>query len=193
MSIIQNNAKIVSTCGQRLIALKKFVKTKTAMTVSGKQMKLADLTAIYQAAIDTRTALVPQRAAFEESLAARDSAEVLRRATDKALKAWVVNEFGANSQEAQEFGFLPTKIGEASAATKATAVEKSLATRVARGTKGKRQREKIKGTIVAPAAPAVPAITAPAATPAASVTASASSTNGSLNGAPASNGVTASN
>ena len=50
MSIIKNNAKIVSTCGQRLIALKKFVKTKTAMKVSGEPMKLADLTAIYQAA-----------------------------------------------------------------------------------------------------------------------------------------------
>ena len=193
MPIIKDNAKIVSTCGQRLIALKKFVKTKTAMTVGGEQMKLADLTAIYQAAIDTRTTLVPQRAAYDKALAARDSAEVTRRATDKKLKAWVVNEFGADSQEAQEFGFLPNKIGEASAATKATAVEKSLATRVARGTKGKRQREKIKGTIVAPAAPAVPAITAPAATPAASVTASVSSTNGSLNGAPSSNGVTASN
>ena len=193
MPIIKDNAKIVSTCGQRLIALKKFVKTKTAMTVGGEQMKLADLTAIYQAAINTRTSLVPQRAAYDKALAARDSAEVTRRATDKRLRAWVVNEFGADSQEAQEFGFLPTKIGEASAATKATAVEKSLATRVARGTKGKRQREKITGTIVAPAAPAVPAITAPAATPAASVPVSASSTNGSLNGAPSTNGAAASN
>ena len=113
MSIIKNSSKIVDTCGQRLIALKKYVKTKTAMTAGGEQTKLADLVAIYQAAIDTRTALVPQRAAFNKALAARDSAEVTRQATDKKLKAWVVNEFGADSQEAQEFGFLPTKIGAA--------------------------------------------------------------------------------
>jgi hypothetical protein len=113
MSTIKNNAKIVSSCGQRLIALKKYVKaTKTAMTVSGESMKLADLTAIYQAAIDTRNALVPQRAAYEKALAARDSAEVTRQATDKKLKAWVVNQFGADSEAAQEFGFLPTKVGE---------------------------------------------------------------------------------
>jgi hypothetical protein len=187
MSTIKNNAKIVSSCGQRLIALKKYVKaTKTAMTVSGEPMKLSDLTAIYQAAIDTRTALVPQRAAYEKALAARDSAEVTRQATDKKLKAWVVNQFGANSEEAQEFGFLPTKVGEKTAATKALAVQKVRATRAARGTLGKRQKEKIKGTIVAPAAPAVPAVTTQAAAPAASVTAS---TNGALNGASPSNGV----
>ena len=187
MSTIKNNAKIVSSCGQRLIALKKYVKaTKTAMTVSGESMKLADLTAIYQAAIDTRTALVPQRAAYEKALAARDSAEVTRQATDKKLKAWVVNQFGADSEEAQEFGFLPTKVGEKTAATKALAVQKVRATRAARGTMGKRQKEKIKGTIVAPAAPAEPAVTTQAAAPAASVPAS---TNGALNGPSPSNGV----
>jgi hypothetical protein len=189
MPIIKNNAKVVSLCGQRLIALKKYMKTKTAMTVSGEQMKLADLTDVYQAAIDTRTALVPQRAAYDKALAARDSAEVMRQATDKKLKAWVVNAFGANSQEAQEFGFLPTKVTEKSADTKATAVEKALATRKARGTMGKNQKKHIKGTIVAPAAPAEPAITAPAAASTAGATAS---TNGALNGAPSANGVSGS-
>jgi hypothetical protein len=187
MTIIQNNAKIVDTCGQRLLALKKFVKTKTTITASGEQTKLADLVAIYQAAIETRNALVPSRAAFDKALAARDSAEVARQATDKKLKAWVVNEFGAGSQEAQEFGFLPAKVGEKTADTKALAVLKLRATRTARGTKGKRQKEKIKGTIVAPAAPADPAITVPAATPAASTPAAG----GSLNGAPSANGATA--
>ena len=165
MPIIENNDKVVSLSGQRLNALKKFMKAKAAMTVSGQQMKLADLVAIYQAAIDTRAALVPQRAAFDKALAARDSAEVSRRATDKRLKAWVVNEFGPDSAEAQEFGFLPPKIGAKSAGTKATAAKLSLATREARGTKGKRQKEKIKGTLV-PAAPADPAITATVAAPA---------------------------
>jgi hypothetical protein len=186
MTIIQNNAKIVSACGQRLLALKKFVKTKTAMTVSGETMKLADLTAIYQAGIDTRTQLVPQRAAYKKALAARDSAEVARQATDKKLRAWVVNEFGPDSIEADEFGFLPAKVGEKSAATKATAVLQSKATRVARGTRGKRQKKGIKGTIVVPAAPAVPAITAPAAPAAASAPAA---TPVAPNSAPASNGV----
>src|SRR5271154_2843375 len=90
MPIIKNNAKVVSTCGQRLIALKKYVKTKTAMTVSGEPMKLANLIGVYQASIDTRTELIPLRAAFEKALAARDSAEVARQATDKKLRAWAI-------------------------------------------------------------------------------------------------------
>jgi hypothetical protein len=189
MSITQNNAKIVATCGQRLAALKKHVKTKTAMKVGGDSMKPADIIAAYQAAIDSRAALIPQRASYKAALVARNNAEVTRQAIDKKLKAWVVNEFGADSQEAEEFGFLPTKVTEKSAETKALAVQKGRATREARGTKGKRQKEKIKGTIPDPTAPADPATTAPAASPAASAPAA---TNGALNGASPSNGATAS-
>lgn len=189
MSTNRNNAKIVATCGQRLLALKKHVKTKTTtIKTAGEQTKLADLLAIYQASIDTRNALVPSRAAFDKALAARDRAEVARLATDKKLKAWVVNEFGADSPEAQEFGFLPPKIGAKSVETKALAAEKLRATRVARGTMGKRQKEKIKGTVVAPAAPADPAVTVTAATPAAIAPTKA---DGSLNGAPTTNGAAA--
>jgi hypothetical protein len=139
------------------------------MQINGQPMKPADVIGIYQTCIDTRAELAKQRAAYDAALAARDSAESARLVTDRGLRAWVTGAFGADSQTAQEFGFLSPKIGAKSAATKATAVEKSLATREARGTKGKRQKEKIKGTLVAPAAPAVPAITTPAATPAASV------------------------
>jgi hypothetical protein len=186
MSIEQNNAKIVSTCGQRLAALKKYVKAKTAVTVDGESMKPADLVAAYQAAVDTRAALIPQRASYKKALAARDSAEVTRQVIDKKLKVWVMNQFGATSQVAEEFGFLPTKVAEKSAETKANAVLKMRATRAARGTKGKRQKEKIKGTTTAPAEPADPAATAPAASPAASAPAA---TNGAPTGASSSNGV----
>jgi len=186
MSIKQNNAEVVSACTQRLTALGQYVKAKTPMSINGQPTKPTDVIGIYQAAIDTRSELVKQRAAFNKALEARDSAEQTRLATDQGLRAWVTVTFGATSQEAQEFGFLPHKIGAKSAATKATAVLQSKATRVARGTGGKRQKEKIKGTISAPAAPAVPAITAPAVTPAASATVAMPVAPTS---APASNGV----
>jgi len=170
MSINQNNAKIVSTCNQRIVALGKLVKAKTPMKINGQPMKLADLVGVYQACIDARSEVLSIRAAFDKALDARDGTEITRQATDKGLKAWVLNEFGPTSQEAQELGFLPPKIGAKSAATKAEAVEKLLATRKARLTMGKRQKEKIKGTIVAPTAPADPALTATAATPATTAT-----------------------
>jgi hypothetical protein len=162
------------------------VQAKTTMPINGQPMKLADVIGIYQACIDTRSELVMQRAAFDKALESRDSAEETRQAIDKGLKAWVTGAFGADSKEAKEFGFVTPNPRAKSAATKATAVQKNLATRKARGTLGKRQKEEIKGTIVAPAAPAEPAITTPAALPAASVT---TSTNGALNGASPSNGV----
>ncbi|MGO9000286.1 MAG: hypothetical protein ACLQVI_43725 [Polyangiaceae bacterium] len=189
MSIKQNNAEVVATCTQRLTALGQYVKTKSPMQINGQQMKPTDLTSIYQAAIDTRSELQAQKTAYDKALEARDSAEATRLATDKGLKAWVTGAFGATSKEAQDFGFLPPKIGARSAATKATAVLKVLATREARGTKEKRQKEKIKGTIAAPAAPAVPALTTPAAAPAASVIAP---TPAALPSASTSNGVAAS-
>ena len=187
MSIIQNNAKIVSTCSQRITALTKLVKAKTEIPINGEPLKLADLLGIYQAAIDTRSALITSRAALDKDLVARDSAEVTRRATDAGLKAWITTQFGARSTQAQELGFAPANPQAKTAEVKFVAVQKMLATREARGTKGKRQREKIKGTIVAPAAPAVPAVTVPAATPAASTLAT---TPVAPTSAPASNGVT---
>jgi hypothetical protein len=157
MAIKQNNANVVTTCEQRLAALGKYVRTKTTMTVSGEQMKLSDLTAIYQTALDTRAALIPQRAAFKKALSAKNGAEVARRSTDRKLKAWVVNTFGAGSQEAEEFGFLPPKVPEKSAAVKAAAAEKSKATREA--------KEGTTATQVT-AAPTTPAAAAVTTTPA---------------------------
>ena len=154
--------------------------------LTGPDGLLSDVTGIYQAAIDTRTALLEQRTAYEKALEARDSAEATRLATDKGLKAWVTGQYGAESQAALQFGFLTPKIGAKTAATKAEAVVKVLATRKARMTMGKRQTEKIKGTIVVLAAPAVPAVTAPAAAPAASAPAV---TNVALPSASPSNGV----
>jgi hypothetical protein len=186
MSIKLNNATVIATCNQRLKALAQYVKTKTVMQVNGAQMKPADLTDIYQACIDTRSELLARKTAYEKALEARDRAEATRLTTDKGLKAWVTGAFGADTQEALEFGFLSPKIRAKSAATKATAVLKVLATRQARGTRGTRQKEGIKGTIVAPAAPAEPAITTPAAAPAASVPAT---TNSAPTSASPSNGV----
>jgi hypothetical protein len=170
MSINQNNASVVTTCNQRLKALGKFVATKTQMSVNGKQVKPADVAAIYQTALDTRTVLVQHRTTYEQALVARDDAENARLALDKGLKAWVSSQFGADSQEAFEFGFSSPKVGAKTAETKAQAVQKLLATRQARRTMGKRQKAKIKGTVQAPTAPAEPAMTVPAATPAASST-----------------------
>jgi hypothetical protein len=82
----------------------------------------------------------------------------LRRAADRALKPWVVNEFGAESQQAHDFGFPPAKAPTRSVENKAEAKALAEATRKARHTMGSRQKEKVRGTIGVPTEPAAPAI-----------------------------------
>jgi hypothetical protein len=181
MSIKQNNANVVTACTKRITGLAKYVKTKTAITIEGQPMKLNDVISVYQASLDTRAAVDSARAVYEKALEARDAAEESRLSLDTGLKAWVASSFGATSQVAKELGFLPPKVGVKSAATKAQAVEKQLATRKARGTGGKRQKAHIKGTIDDAGKPAPP--TDPGAPTA---------TNGASKDAPPSDGASAS-
>jgi hypothetical protein len=69
----------------------------------------------------------------------------------------VVNQFGATSKEAHEFGYLPARVPVRSVETKLQAVLQSKATREARHTMGSRQRKEIKGVLPAPGEPAPPA------------------------------------
>ncbi len=140
MTIKQNNANVVATVNQRMKALSENVSAKTVLDINGQPMKLSDVVAAYQAALDSRATLVKQRATYKKALDARNTAEVTRLAIDQGLKTWVAAKFGPTSQEALEFGFLPNKVGTKTVATKSEAIAKNLATRKARGTMGKRQK-----------------------------------------------------
>ena len=51
-----------------------------------------------------------------------------------ALRGFVANQFGANSEALTEFGFQPRKVGRRTVASKAKAIEKERATRAAHHT-----------------------------------------------------------
>ncbi len=84
----------------------------------------------------------------------------------ETLKAWVVNQYGATSKEAHDFGFPPPKKPVRTVSSKATAVERNLATREARHTMGPKKRLEVKGTMVVLTAPADPVNTVQPAQPA---------------------------
>jgi hypothetical protein len=98
------------------------------------------------------------RAQLAEALQEVGETEEARLEADGALKAWVRGEFGVESTEANDFGFPAPKKPVMTVEQKALAVERGKATRKARGTLGKRQREAIRGTIAAPLARLVPAV-----------------------------------
>jgi len=161
-----SNVVVLDKATQRLQALKNYVKNaKTEIAINGEPHKLADVVAIYQTSLDTRAAVSTKRAETKAAMASRATAEAARRQADRALKPWVINQFGVESQEAIDFGFPPPKVASRSVESKTNAVALAQATRAARHTMGKRQKENVKGTLPVPTAPAAPAITVQPATP----------------------------
>lgn len=172
---IKNNAVIADACSQRITALKKYITPKTEIPIDGTPHKLADVIDVFQRSLDARAEVTVKRSELKASLSKRKEIEDTRQRIDAGLKAWIAVRFGANSQQAHEFGYPPRKATKKDVATKWHAVEQSKATRDARHTMGKREKAKIKGTVVQ---------TAPVESPSRpNGVASAASSNGASNGA----------
>jgi hypothetical protein len=76
--------------------------------------------------------------------------------TLRSIKTTAAFVLGANNPQYETLGFLAPKLRKvATVAEKALTAARNLATRVARGTKGPRQKAKIHGTVPAPVTPTV--------------------------------------
>jgi hypothetical protein len=146
-------AQVAAACTKRLQALESHVAAGTTIALNGRKMPLADVVAIYQGRLDTAAVLAAKREETKIALAADRSAERARLDADKALRAWVATEFGAESREALAFGFPPAKKPVRTAQDKADAAKLAQATREARHTLGPKERLKIKGTLPPAATP----------------------------------------
>jgi hypothetical protein len=136
-----SNATVIDKATQRLTALKKYVtNAKTEIPINGVAQKASQVIAIYQSCLDTRAALATKRAETKAAMGERADAESSRRAADRALKAWVINTFGASSQQAIDFGFPPPKVPARTVGSKANAVALGKATREARHTMGPKEK-----------------------------------------------------
>src|SRR6202034_3597553 len=94
-----NQAEVVDTCTKRLKALKANVSSaKAVIAINGVLTKASDVIAIYQDCLDTRATLDTQRADVQAPLVTVAAAEARRREADRALKPWVINQFGATSK-----------------------------------------------------------------------------------------------
>jgi hypothetical protein len=155
-----NISTITTQTTQRLSALEKYVSARTDIPIAGKKMKGSALMALYQSVLDANEGVTSTKGSYKLALEARDEAEAQRKVADESLRSWVLITYGPTSQEAHDFGFVPKVRATATTETKATAVALRTATRVARGTRGKKEKLKIKGSL------ATPVVTPPAsATP----------------------------
>jgi hypothetical protein len=133
----------------------------TVFTFGGVDYKAKEIQQLLQSRIDAATATAATRAKWATAVAAEREKTTESESVRLALKSHLVTTYGAKSQIVADFGFTP-KQKKTTADTTATAVRKREATRAARGTKGSRQKLKIKG-VVEPATSSAPA--APAAAP----------------------------
>lgn len=140
-----NNA-IVTNSNKRISAMKKYVtNAKTEIPIAGQVLKPAEVISVFQDDLDNRAAVVTTKAAYGAAVVARTESSQTCQVTDDALKAWVLNRFGATSAEAKEFGYAPRKKPTMSAQERAEAVEANQATRKARGTMPRKEKEKSRG------------------------------------------------
>jgi hypothetical protein len=164
----RNKAKIAAAERKMLAALTEHFTSSAILTVNGAPYKAKELQSIFKAHIDAATAADALKAKWQTAVATAQAKAAVVAGLLPALRAHVISEYGGASQTAADFGFTP-KQRSTTVEAQAAGVAKRAATRLARGTKGKKQREKVVG-VVAPAAEAT--VEAPKVAPAQAVTAS---------------------
>jgi hypothetical protein len=153
MPNVPNNATVVETCTRRIRALETYVDRVSVVGINGRKHAHGDVVAVYQRSIDARAKVARLRAQLAEALDEVGDADAGRAEADRALKAWVRGEFGVESSAAHDFGFPAPRKAVLTLEQKARAVERGKATRKARGTMGRRQKEAIRGVVAPPTLP----------------------------------------
>ncbi len=158
------NKTKITVLDQKIIeALASTLKTAT-ITLAGDAYKAKDLQAQFQAEVDAVKATEAARTAYQQAVLAEQTVTAEATALRKALRSYLIGTYGATSATVAAFGFAP-KEATVTVETKALAIKKRAATRVARGTKGSKQKKAIKGTVpdtssaaaAAPESPGAPA------------------------------------
>jgi len=152
--------------GQVILGIKKDLQNVPSLPLAGSTYTMAALAALVQSRIDAANTVVNARAQWVDASATYQTLNTKVTQVVRGLRQYVINVYGPESPLLADFGFTPSKRTPLTPEQKVARAAKAAATRKARGTLGKKQKAKIKGT-VSPTAPATPPALAPTATPAA--------------------------
>ena len=150
--------------GQVMVGIKKNLQNVSSLPAGGSTFTMAAIEALVQSRIDAANAVDVARANWLEATAKYQALNTQVTPVVRSLRRYVIAAFGENSPVLADFGFTPPKKAEMTPEAKVARAEKSAATRKARGTMGKKQKAKIKGTV--PATGTTPAPSDPASPPA---------------------------
>jgi hypothetical protein len=120
------------------------------MSLAGEVFTPTDLAKLFQSQLDSADAITPAKGTYKRTVQAYRDLSKRISAVVMGFKQYLWNLYGNNAEALAVFGLEPRKVAKPKAATKAGAVSKSKATRLARGTKGKKQRKATTGTSAVP-------------------------------------------
>ncbi len=182
-----NRSDLINLETSVIAALAK-VTPNESFPIEGKLVASKDLQTQVQAHLDTMNSVNGARAQFSELVDADKSQRVEMAPVLAGIRNHVAGLLGENSAAFASFGFKPRKAAERTAESKAEAVEKVRATRVARHTMGKRQKASIHGVV--PPTPAAPVVTSPVSPAPSPTTPADASASGAATPAAVTNSVT---
>lgn len=137
-----------------------------SVTLAGVKYTPAKLAQMFQEGIDVSDATDAANRVWRAAVAKERATTQELSGVQTSLRNHVSALFGETSTAFSDFGFAPKQVTPVDVATKAEAVAKREATRAARHTMGKRQKEEITGE-TSPAVAASTTPTTPEQTPAA--------------------------
>lgn len=123
--------------------------------LGGRIFTRAQLEAYVQSRVDQKSRIDKLKAEWLEAIDAYGTLSGDLDVVLADLRHHVIGMFKVDGQELATFGFLPPKKAARTPEQKTVAADKARATRKARGTKGKRQREAIHGVPETAPAPLV--------------------------------------
>jgi len=160
----QNKVTRQVRVGQIIAGIQKYFMTMPSIHLGGTDFTPAALVDVLQKGLAATKQTSNAKAAWLAEVQTERNKFAELGPVLRYIKAFVVAQFGDtqdSSPKLEDFGYTPRKARSKDVAVKAVAADKVRATRVARGTKGKKAKAKIKGTIAAQPSKDGPATTAP--------------------------------
>lgn len=151
-----NRTTAASLDASYIAGMKKHCTKSTVISIDGESYTPAQLSTIFQAEIDTGSAVAPARGAWRKAVADAKAAKAAAATVRPGFEQWVQANFGKDPQALADFAVPAKKARVVKPATKVEAAQKAAATRAARGTRGSKQKKAITGT---PAPAPTPAAT----------------------------------
>jgi hypothetical protein len=153
--------------GQVIVGIKKDLQNVSSLPLASSTYTMAALEQLIQSRIDAVNTVANAKANWHDAVAAYQALNTKVTEVVRGLRQYVINAYGQNSPVLADFGFTAPKRAALTPQEAVARALKAAATRKARGTMGKKEKAKIKGT-VATTAPAIPPTpTEPTVTPAA--------------------------